>query len=666
MSQNSRPYDAAAAERSIMHLLPSSQHPRQNHSASMVGFGGNGGSQIPLMGCQQQQQLMSPPASGRSMPQQPTASAAAGGEQLKQSFYNPYQVKHRRRTTKDQLALLEGTFEHTPKPSSELRKSLASNLCMTAREVQIWFQNRRAKQKNINMRATSATKTSADCSPVLSPVDMAASPTDKLERAGSAEHPAAVATKETHRRHSDIPVSFIHCEPPLGVATCGPIENQLAAAAAALLPSTAMVATMPATAHVEPSPPPALATQPSTCSPQRMLFQQTLDAAAAAAASSSSMPCAIPTHHHPPPPSLPPKQQQQQQHLPHKKHKHSAGGRGSNTDRYHTARVHQEAFDGTNKLPLKPDDFSPHSADDQFSMLDPSNLPMFMMPMHGGGPNMVGASNIGSSMSFSSPGHQSSSMPGAMSFGAASSSMYWNMPYASQHQQPGFAASSSMPSTDMSTLFNGLLGLSPTSPYSSMPPPPPMSSFGLPAAGNSSSTVGDLPAYNVDTASSIYQTLMYLSQQGAAVPGTAAVPPALGHQRQRASDSSQLLPPPEMSPLSPAESVAAALASSPPGSHRQMNLTVDTSAAALMSPPAGPGSAFASYESHGHSKNQMPSLHHQQQHPVAIFMPSGTVAAAAASAVYPHLVSIASTDAAEMFGSVSSGNANVSTNGGLL
>ncbi|KAJ2063884.1 hypothetical protein GGI17_001377 [Coemansia sp. S146] len=658
MAQNPRPYDAAAAERSIMQLLPSSQHHRQSHSASMLGFGGSGAAQVSLMGCQQQQ-LMSPPASGRSMAQQPTASAAAGGEQLKQSFYNPYQVKHRRRTTKDQLALLEGTFEHTPKPSSELRKSLASNLCMTAREVQIWFQNRRAKQKNINMRATSATKTSADCSPVLSPVDME-SPTDKLERAGSAEHPAAVV-KEAQRRHSDIPVSFIRSEPPLGAATCGPIENQLAAAAAALLPSTAMMATMPATAHVEPSPPPALASQPSAYSPQGMHFQQALDAAVAAAASSSSMPCAMPTHHPPPPPLAP-----KQQHPPHKKHKHSAVG--SNTDRYHTARVHQEAFDGTNKLPLKPDDFSPHSADDQFNMLDPSNLPMFMMPMHGSGPNMLGPSNSGSSMSFSSSGHQPSSIPGAMNFGAGSSSMYWNMPYASQHQQPTLAASSSMASTDMSTLFSGLLGLSPTSPYSSMPPPPPMSSFGLPAAGSSSSTVSGLPAYNVDPTSSLYQTLLYFTQQGAAVPGTAAVPPALvhrHHQRQRPSGGSQLHPPPEMSPLSPPESVAAVLASSPPGSHRQMHLTVDTSAAALMSPATAPGSAFASYEPQGHAKNQMPSLHHQQ-HPVAIFMPSGTVAAAAASAVYPHLVSMASTDAAEMFGSVSSGNANISSNGGLL
>ncbi|KAI8325114.1 Homeodomain-like protein, partial [Martensiomyces pterosporus] len=55
--------------------------------------------------------------------------------------------KHRRRTTKEQLLILESTFKTSPKPSSDVRKSLAGQLGMSAREVQIWFQNRRAKQK---------------------------------------------------------------------------------------------------------------------------------------------------------------------------------------------------------------------------------------------------------------------------------------------------------------------------------------------------------------------------------------------------------------------------------------------------------------------------------------------------------------------------------------
>ncbi|KAJ2433103.1 hypothetical protein GGF42_009458 [Coemansia sp. RSA 2424] len=94
-----------------------------------------------------------------------------------------------------------------------------------------------------------------------------------------------------------------------------------------------------------------------------------------------------------------------------------------------------------------------------------------------------------------------------------------------------------------------------------------------------------------------------------------------------------------------------------------MHLTVDTSAAALMSPPAAPASAFAPYESQGYAKPQGPSLHHQQQQrPGAIFLPSDTnaaTAAALATSMYPHLVSMSATDAGELFGPVSGGSGGV-------
>lgn len=79
--------------------------------------------------------------------QQAHTAPAGPNPDLRAAFYNPYQVKHRHRTTKEQLSLLESTFQTNPKPSSELRRSLAERLGMTPRGVQIWFQNRRAKQK---------------------------------------------------------------------------------------------------------------------------------------------------------------------------------------------------------------------------------------------------------------------------------------------------------------------------------------------------------------------------------------------------------------------------------------------------------------------------------------------------------------------------------------
>lgn len=51
-------------------------------------------------------------------------------------------VKHRRRTTPEQLMVLEHWFDINPKPDDNLREWLAANLGMSKRNVQVWFQNR--------------------------------------------------------------------------------------------------------------------------------------------------------------------------------------------------------------------------------------------------------------------------------------------------------------------------------------------------------------------------------------------------------------------------------------------------------------------------------------------------------------------------------------------
>lgn len=66
---------------------------------------------------------------------------------FKRSFYNPFEVKHRRRTTKSQLRILEEAYREDNRPTSSARRALATRLGMTPRAVQVWFQNRRAKIK---------------------------------------------------------------------------------------------------------------------------------------------------------------------------------------------------------------------------------------------------------------------------------------------------------------------------------------------------------------------------------------------------------------------------------------------------------------------------------------------------------------------------------------
>jgi len=54
----------------------------------------------------------------------------------------------RKRKTPKQLAILESEFAKNPMPNKDIRERLGLTLGLTSRQVQIWFQNRRAKVKN--------------------------------------------------------------------------------------------------------------------------------------------------------------------------------------------------------------------------------------------------------------------------------------------------------------------------------------------------------------------------------------------------------------------------------------------------------------------------------------------------------------------------------------
>ncbi|KAK3843199.1 MAG: Homeodomain-like protein, partial [Linnemannia gamsii] len=58
--------------------------------------------------------------------------------------------KRRRRTSRSQFKTLERAFSENPKPNATTRELLAERLSMTPRGIQVWFQNRRAKNKQAN------------------------------------------------------------------------------------------------------------------------------------------------------------------------------------------------------------------------------------------------------------------------------------------------------------------------------------------------------------------------------------------------------------------------------------------------------------------------------------------------------------------------------------
>ena len=75
-------------------------------------------------------------------------------QQYSTAYFNPYEVKHRKRTSRAQLTVLEATFQENNKPSSHVKKALASQLDMPIRNVQVWFQNRCTWDRHSNARET--------------------------------------------------------------------------------------------------------------------------------------------------------------------------------------------------------------------------------------------------------------------------------------------------------------------------------------------------------------------------------------------------------------------------------------------------------------------------------------------------------------------------------
>ncbi|KAJ1965384.1 hypothetical protein GGI12_000816 [Dipsacomyces acuminosporus] len=566
----------------------------------------------------QQQQQQQQHSAAASIPDQQLMqpdteqSAHKSSNDLKQNFYNPYQVKHRRRTTKEQLVLLEETFKTSPKPTTEIRKALSGVLGMTPREVQIWFQNRRAKQKNQALRDSALARASAEQQQQQQPqltinTNLAASlsnllplSSSKLPRSASVDHPqpspsitpsvgsipgpaTAVASLkdlpiQLVRRHSDLSTPFVLADStPASPTVAGPPSSgsanaALAAAAASAMLPNVTVAPTAATAKFPPPP-------PLVCSPPQVQHSM-----------------------------QPAYQQQQYASAMRSQKKQKRGAAGVNDGgRFHTARVHQEAFDGDNKLPLKPDVLSPNTAEDQFLLLDPSNLPNFTTPSGPGIGNVPTAYGSGPAM------------PNLMmsTIGGSSSNYMQMMPYASSGAHSSMQAQ--MPSQanniGMTALFSSLFG--PSSGAYSGNGSMALGSYGLgsaglaapsPASAHSSLSPTDLP-FGVDATTTFYQTLYMLGQHG--LQGTA-------HGSASANAGSAL--------SSAGPSVAGAPSPPSSGKANQQCLPVDPMASAL------PGSAFSVYGA------QPGQLKQQQQQPVpsassphAMFMTTPTDSSSSSS-----------------------------------
>ncbi|KAF2705884.1 hypothetical protein K504DRAFT_387108 [Pleomassaria siparia CBS 279.74] len=94
--------------------------------------------------------MMSASPSPSATAHTPTHSSSSARRPPRKSTLTQQQKNQKRqRATQDQLITLEVEFNKNPTPTAAVRERIASEINMTERSVQIWFQNRRAKIKNI-------------------------------------------------------------------------------------------------------------------------------------------------------------------------------------------------------------------------------------------------------------------------------------------------------------------------------------------------------------------------------------------------------------------------------------------------------------------------------------------------------------------------------------
>lgn len=72
----------------------------------------------------------------------PSSGTAPRRPPRKSTLTQQQKNQKRQRATQDQLVTLEMEFSKNPTPNAAVRERIASDISMTERSVQIWFQNR--------------------------------------------------------------------------------------------------------------------------------------------------------------------------------------------------------------------------------------------------------------------------------------------------------------------------------------------------------------------------------------------------------------------------------------------------------------------------------------------------------------------------------------------
>ncbi|KNC97538.1 uncharacterized protein SPPG_07013 [Spizellomyces punctatus DAOM BR117] len=105
----------------------------------------------------------------------------------------------RRVLNPQQQQILEDLFIHIPNPDTKLRATLAAQLNLPARNIQVWFQNRRAKYRRHTLATEADEKEFAQ---IASGEDTAASATESMDEKSSVSPPLSAKGRRSRRAAS--------------------------------------------------------------------------------------------------------------------------------------------------------------------------------------------------------------------------------------------------------------------------------------------------------------------------------------------------------------------------------------------------------------------------------------------------------------------------------
>ncbi|KAJ1939882.1 hypothetical protein GGF37_004217 [Kickxella alabastrina] len=125
---------------------------------------------------------------------------------IKESSAAEFKKAKRKRITPEQLKELTAVFEKTDTPTHDIREELSSKLAMTNREVQVWFQNRRAKYNRLRIEQQRQIRNNTA---IIYTAGMINRPSVSASASTSALQPAFAPYQHLHPHH----ISSTHSKP---------------------------------------------------------------------------------------------------------------------------------------------------------------------------------------------------------------------------------------------------------------------------------------------------------------------------------------------------------------------------------------------------------------------------------------------------------------------